>query len=55
MAKSNLRQKDKTFNFGLAAGFSESEEEEKVDVPDFYHNAGNGNQELASDNDEEEI
>ena len=24
MAKSNLRQKDKTFNFGLAAGFSDS-------------------------------
>lgn len=25
MAKSNLRQKDKTFNFGLAADFSDSE------------------------------
>ena len=29
MAKSNLRQKDKTFNFGLAADFSDSEQEEK--------------------------
>ena len=28
MAKSNLRQKDKTFNFGLAADFSDSEEED---------------------------
>jgi hypothetical protein len=55
MAKSNLRQKDKTFNFGLAAGFSESEEEEKIDVPDFYHNADNDNQEVASENEEEEI
>lgn len=28
MAKSNLRQKDKTFNFGLAADFSDSEQED---------------------------
>ena len=34
MAKSNLRIKDKTFNFGLAADFSDSENEEKN--LDFY-------------------
>jgi hypothetical protein len=29
MAKSNLRQKDKTFNFGLAADFSDSDQEDE--------------------------
>ena len=40
ISKSNLRQKDKTFNFGLAAGFSDSEgsyQEEKQ--LEFYPNA----------------
>jgi hypothetical protein len=38
MAKSNLRLKDKTFNFGLAADYSESDEEqqEQSQQIDFY-------------------
>ena len=34
MAKSNLRNKGQTFNFGMAADFSDSEEEEKEPQPE---------------------
>ena len=55
MAKSNLRQKDKTFNFGLAAGFSDSEGSEPAEKQlDFYPAADDRDQGQASDNEEEE-
>ena len=36
MAKSNLRLKDKTFNFGLAADFSDSDREDPPSDINFY-------------------
>lgn len=51
MAKSNLRIKDKTFNFGLAADFSDSENEEKN--LDFYPTERE--QVATSENEEEEV
>ena len=51
MAKSNLRKKGPQFNFGLAAGFSESngEEEEKSEQEIDFYNQGKPQ----SDSDEE--
>lgn len=56
MAKSNLRLKDKTFNFGLAAGFSDSEGSEPTEKQlDFYPAADDRDQGQVSDNEEEEM
>lgn len=54
-AKSNLRDKGKTFNFGMAADFSESEEEqEDAEQINFYKgDAKNAIEEEKDDSDEE--